>query len=258
MRLLLIRHGDPDYVRDSLTKKGDAEAALLADLLSGERIDDIYISPLGRAQRTASYTLKKLGKQGVTKEWLHEFSCEMDISHSELLRKAYPDARLLEDGTPVRSIPWDMLPSFLMQDPRYLDPEDWKKTPVAQNSNVEEVYSWVTSSLDDLLADYGYRRDGGCYRVLQESDKTVAFFCHFGVSCVLLSHLWNCSPFIPWQFLCMQPSSVTELVTEEREQGTAVFRALRIGDVSHLYAGGEKPSFMGRFCELYSDKTQRH
>ncbi|MGN0361603.1 MAG: histidine phosphatase family protein [Bilifractor sp.] len=256
MRLLLIRHGDPDYIKDSLTEKGDVEVGLLADVLAGDRIDDVYVSPLGRARRTASYTLRKIGKKGITKEWLQEFACEMDISHSEELRSAYPDARLLEDGTPVRNIPWDMLPSSLMQDPRYLDPVDWRKTLVAQNSNMTEVYDQVTSSMDDLLAEYGYRRDGGYYRVLHESARTVAFFCHFGVSCVLLSHLWNCSPFIPWQFLCMQPSSVTELVTEEREQGTAVFRALRIGDISHLHAGGEAPSFMGRFCELYSDKTR--
>ena len=30
MRILLIRHGDPDYVNDTLTEKGRREAALLA------------------------------------------------------------------------------------------------------------------------------------------------------------------------------------------------------------------------------------
>lgn len=258
MRLLLIRHGDPDYVHDTLTEKGDREAELLSELLSGEEIDDIYMSPMGRAQKTASYTLDRLGKSGETLEWLHEFECRMDINHSDVLRKAYPDARKLEDGTLARGIPWDMLPSSLMQDPAYLDPEKWRETLVAQNSNMTEVYDWVTGELDRLLEGYGYRRENGCYHVSKESRKTVALFCHFGVSCVLLSHLWNCSPFIPWHFLCMQPSSVTELVTEERESCTAIFRALRIGDISHLKAGHEEPSFMGRFCEVYSDMSQRH
>lgn len=258
MRLLLIRHGDPDYVHDTLTEKGDREAELLSELLSGEEIDDIYMSPMGRAQKTASYTLDRLGKSGETLEWLHEFECRMDINHSDVLRKAYPDARKLEDGTLARGIPWDMLPSSLMQDPAYLDPEKWRETLVAQNSNMTEVYDWVTGELDRLLEGYGYRRENGCYHVSKESRKTVALFCHFGVSCVLLSHLWNCSPFIPWHFLGMQPSSVTELVTEERESGTAIFRALRIGDISHLKAGHEEPSFMGRFCEVYSDMSQRH
>ncbi|MGN0433589.1 MAG: histidine phosphatase family protein, partial [Bilifractor sp.] len=213
---------------------------------------------MGRAQKTASYTLEKLGENGKTMEWLHEFECRMDINHSDVLRKAYPDARKLEDGTLARGIPWDMLPSSLMQDPAYLDPEKWRETLVAQNSNMTEVYDWVTGELDRLLEGYGYRRENGCYHVSRESRKTVALFCHFGVSCVLLSHLWNCSPFIPWHFLCMQPSSVTELVTEERESCTAIFRALRIGDISHLKAGHEEPSFMGRFCEVYSDMSQRH
>ena len=31
MRILFIRHGDPDYARDSLTEKGRREARLLAD-----------------------------------------------------------------------------------------------------------------------------------------------------------------------------------------------------------------------------------
>ena len=31
MRILMIRHGDPDYVNDTLTEKGWREAALLAD-----------------------------------------------------------------------------------------------------------------------------------------------------------------------------------------------------------------------------------
>ena len=33
MRILIIRHGDPDYEHDSLTEKGWREAALLADKL---------------------------------------------------------------------------------------------------------------------------------------------------------------------------------------------------------------------------------
>ena len=31
MRILFIRHGDPDYANDTLTEKGHREAALLAE-----------------------------------------------------------------------------------------------------------------------------------------------------------------------------------------------------------------------------------
>ena len=37
MRILIIRHGDPDYEKDSLTQKGWHEAELLADKSSAVR-----------------------------------------------------------------------------------------------------------------------------------------------------------------------------------------------------------------------------
>ena len=41
MRLLIIRHGDPDYANDTLTEKGHREAQLLAEKLKNEKIDFI-------------------------------------------------------------------------------------------------------------------------------------------------------------------------------------------------------------------------
>ena len=37
MRLIFIRHGDPDYEKDSVTEKGEREIELLADKLEGEK-----------------------------------------------------------------------------------------------------------------------------------------------------------------------------------------------------------------------------
>ena len=56
-----------------------------------------------------------------------------------------------------------------------------------------------------------------------------------------------------WHGLCMAPSSVTTVYTEERRPGTAAFRAAAIGDVSHLLAKGTEPSFAARFCEVYGN-----
>ena len=50
MRLLIIRHGDPDYEQDSLTPKGWCEAELLSERISKMNIKDFYVSPLGRAK----------------------------------------------------------------------------------------------------------------------------------------------------------------------------------------------------------------
>ena len=48
MRILLIRHGDPDYVNDTLTEKGRREAALLAKRAVSMNMGECYKSPLGR------------------------------------------------------------------------------------------------------------------------------------------------------------------------------------------------------------------
>ncbi len=74
MRLIFIRHVDPDYEHDDLTEKGAREAALVAPRLAKIRnIKEIYISPFGRAQSTARPTLALLGREGITLPWLREF-----------------------------------------------------------------------------------------------------------------------------------------------------------------------------------------
>ena len=73
MRILIIRHGDPDYEKDSLTQKGWHEAELLADKMEKTDVTAFYVSPLGRAQDTASVTLKRLGRSAKTYHWLREF-----------------------------------------------------------------------------------------------------------------------------------------------------------------------------------------
>ena len=73
MRLIFIRHGEPDYEHDSLTEKGWREAKLLAARTKDWHVDDFYVSPLGRAQDTASFTLKAHGKTAEIMDWLHEF-----------------------------------------------------------------------------------------------------------------------------------------------------------------------------------------
>ena len=73
MKILIIRHGDPDYEIDSVTEKGKREVMLLRDRLLKQNIGDIYCSPLGRAKATAEPTLKALGKTAEICDWLREF-----------------------------------------------------------------------------------------------------------------------------------------------------------------------------------------
>lgn len=238
MRILIIRHGDPDYVNDTLTEKGHREAKLLAEKLGKEWIDYLYSSPLGRARHTCDYVARALGKENevVEKDWLKEFDCQLTL----------PSGR-------ERGIPWDMLPDEWADNPKMYDGAEWFNQDFYKAVGMESRYRAVTNGLDEVLASHGYCREGKIYRTEKGHDETVAFFCHFGLEMTLLSHLCNISPIPLWHHFVALPTSVTTLYTEERRQGTAVFRCCGFGDIGHLYKGGEKPSFSARFCEVYGN-----
>ncbi len=243
MRILIIRHGDPDYEHDTLTEKGHREAALLAKKLQSEKIDAFYSSPLGRAKDTCAYAARAHGKENevVIKDWLREFSHPVTL----------PSGR-------KRGIPWDMLPAEWADTPKMYDYKEWYKQEFYEQANLAQAYKTVTDGLDELLAEYGYTRDGEVYRTENGHTKTIALFCHFGLEMVLLSHLCGISPVPLWHHFAALPTSVTTLYTEERREGTAMFRCCGFGDTGHLYAGGEEPSFAARFCEIYRSEDRHN
>lgn len=258
MRILFVRHGDPDYANDTLTEKGHREAALLARCIPDYNVGECYVSPLGRAQHTAAYSLEALGCKAETLDWLEEFTARIDLNKVESLRCAFPNTRRAADGTYLLRNVWDVAPAYWTEHAEYFDREGWRNSEIAKNSDLVEKYDEVIEAFDAFLAKKGYVRERLHYRVEKESEETVTFFCHFAITAVILSHLWNVSPYVMWHSLVLAPTSVSEIVTEEREQGTAYFRALRLGDISHLYAGKEPAAFAARFCEVYSNKDQRH
>jgi probable phosphoglycerate mutase len=241
MRILIIRHGDPDYANDTLTEKGHREASLLAQKLKNEKIDHIFCSPLGRAKDTCAYTAKALGKENevVIHDWLQEFGT----------------LHYWPDGT-ERHILWDMLPEFWTKIDKMYAKDEWLDQDFYRDTLLVERYKNVTDGLDELLKNHGYTRNGRLYKTEQGNHDTIALFCHFGLEAVLLSHLCNISPIVLTHHFCARTSSVTTLYTEEREKGKAVFRCVSFGDTGHLYAGEEEPSFSARFCEVYEDETR--
>ena len=257
MNLVIIRHGDPDYENDTLTERGWKEAHLLSERVKNWNVKDFYVSPLGRAQDTAYCSLKAMNRTAQTMDWLQEFPAKVLLEDNEELLSAYPD-RELRDGKLFANVAWDVLPSYLFRHPEYFHSTDWRNSAIAKSSNILTVYDHVISEFDTLLASHGYVRDNGVYRVTQANRDTLVFFCHFGLECVLLSHLMNISPFILWHTTAFAPTSVTTLHTEEREKGIASFRAAHLGDISHLTAAGMEPSFSARFCETYDTAEQRH
>ncbi len=238
MQIYIVRHGDPDYEHDSLTPKGDADAKLLAERLAKLNVTAFYCSPLGRAKRTASYTLEKTGRKAETLDWLREFEGRVPTH---------------EGG---HGCPWDRYPSYWTTVDDYYDYEKWDKVPLMAEYGVGDCYREVTEKLDAFLAGHGYVREGRLYRAVRPNADVIVLFCHFGVESVILSHLFCISPVILWHNFRALTTSVTHLVTEEREDGIAQFVALRYGDLGHLDAAGEDPAFAARFCERFTDDTR--
>lgn len=259
MKLLIIRHGDPDYEHDTLTERGWQEARLLAKRLAPLDIRDIYVSPLGRARDTASCTLKAMNRSATAVcDWLREFPAVLEFKKNPALMAAHPHMRQHEDGSYYTDHVWDLMPAYWTGHEDLYDRNRWQESEICSISDIKDCYRRVTEGFDALLAEHGYVRQGNLYRVTAPNTDTLAFFCHFGLACVLLSHLWSVSPFPLWHGMVFAPTSVTTVCTEEREKGIASFRASQLGDVSHLYAAGQEPSFSARFCEVYDDPSQRH
>ena len=233
MKILIIRHGDPDYVNDTITERGKKEVELLTQRLCKLVIKKAYLSPMGRAQDTARPYLEAKKVPFETCDFLKEFM------HPVTLPKVG-----------AQSVPWDIMPSFYASDKKLLNKDEWFNNSVMKAADFYGDFLEVCEGFDKILAGHGYERDGINYKAIKPNTDTFAFFCHFGVEGVILSHLCNCAPHIIWQSFVALPTSVTTVITEEREKGVASFRCCGFGDCSHLY-GKIEPSFAGRFCETF-------
>ena len=230
MKILIIRHGDPDYSIDSLTEKGWREAELLSERLIKADIDDFYCSPLGRAKDTASPTLKKLGKEAEILEWLQEFRGTIVSPFTGKTRNS-----------------WDLPPAIWCSDDRYYDIKRWNEPELMANGNSSIIFKETADGVDALLERYGWHRDGMAYR--GGDDVTIALVCHFALGITVMSYLLGISPVVSQNNFFLAPTSVTTLVSETDASGIAHFRAIGVGDISHLYIEGEPMSESG----LYPD-----
>lgn len=252
MRVMIVRHGDPDYSIDSLTEAGWKEAKALARLMEkkyGQAYKEgkvtFFCSPLGRARDTAGETLKQLGAKAEILPWLTEFT----------------EVRITDPRTGTPRITWDLYPKDWIDQEEHYQRDNWWRSPLmSSGDDVKKAYDRVVNGLDGILADHGYVREGDFYRAVKSNHNLIVLFCHMGVASVLMSHLLNCPPSITWQSTFLAPSSRTIFDMEERDEGIAVFRMRCMGDVSHLNMENLPISDSGMYGEVYPEpkrgKTQ--
>lgn len=235
MKLMFVRHAEPWYSIDSLTKKGHREAELLAERMAKIDTTAYFVSPLGRARETARYTLEKVGREAEVLPWLAEF------------RGRYFDPVVGHDR-----IPWDIRPTLWMPREQLRAADDWVQDPLMASGDVAAIWEETKAGMDELLGRYGFVRDGHIWRNPNNTPDTLVLFCHFGITAACMGYLLGISPIVLWHCFCAQPSSVTTLVTEERVKGECVWRCMQLGDIGHLYAGDEPYSTAALFPECYT------
>lgn len=240
MKLIFIRHGEPNYKDDTVTPQGRREAEALSPRAKRWNADRIFCSPLGRAQDTAKIALQKDAERIETIEWLREFHIEVD-----------------DPQTGEKRIPWDFMPADWTTWADMYDRRNWVNAPVMQTGEIKSRQAFVAKGIDELLASYGYLRKDNYYITEEGNEKVLVFFCHLGVQFVILSHLLGVSAPVLWQNFFVAPTSVTVVETEERVKGEVAFRCKKVGDTSHLYAAGIEPSIAGSFESVYGKEIKK-
>ncbi len=240
---LIIRHGEPYYPTDSLTEKGEREAALLGERLLKEHVTHAYVSPLGRAKKTAAPFLHKSGMEATELPWLRELPIALPVEY------AYE----CKFGAGQRC-PWNVPPQIWTAEPDIFTPDGWRRSPRFGTEAIRARYALVQEGWDALLASHGYVREGAVYRVgdgWEEKEETLALFCHLGLGNMLLSQILGLSLVAVWHTLYMPTSSVTTVFMERHRADLPVAHArlVSVGDTSHLYAGGEPVSASGLFAD---------
>lgn len=263
MRLIFIRHAEPDYSTDTLTELGQKEAEALAERTARWKVDEIFCSPMGRARETAYPTLKALHMEAAELPWLREFS--------------YP---VMHPYQKAKGVAWDLMPQYWTNEPVMLSRDRWFEAPLyRENPDLEKMWYKVCDGLGGILERYGYTRLGDYYDYRnpdgperpaglediqlhgtkeyevrdRDDEKTLVFFCHLGVTCVMLAHLLNVSPVLLWHGTFLPPAGLVVMNAEKRLHNAAFFRMQAFGDTAHLLQSGVKLSGYGAFSTVFRD-----
>ncbi len=174
MKIILIRHGDPNYEKDCLTELGHKQVKVAAQRLLKEGIDEVYCSPLGRARQTAQAFLDASG-----------------IDHMTIL-DFMQEIRFGVEGAVYdnRWNPW-LGAVALVNEGKDLQSEGWREYPVFKDNLATIDADKIAVEADKWLATLGYVREGKYYRCVNASEKTIAIFCHGGSSSAFIARVLN-------------------------------------------------------------------
>lgn len=220
MKIILVRHGHPDYANDCLTPLGHEQAAQVALRLQGEGIDRIFSSSNNRAYETAMHTAELLSLPVTKLDFMREIRWGATDGH-----KVYGNGH-----------PWDTSLHALSLGYSLMD-ESWTQEEKFRHNVAFDEIKRVSVEADRWLASLGYTREGANYRVIgHNTDQTIALFSHGGSSSALLSHMLNLPFFYLCRALCPDFTAVTVL-SLSGEQGALTTPTIELANDSRHFRG---------------------
>jgi probable phosphoglycerate mutase len=218
MEIVLIRHGEPEWVRDGLnvvdpplTDRGRAQAERLAAALVDETFDEILVSPLVRARQTAAPLLAALGRPELIDPWLEEIRDPMwHGTPAEKAAAAYAElhGRKAEDR-------WSGLDG---------------------GESIRDFVTRIRVGASMFLADRGVVRSETDLPIWQitRPGARIALVAHAGTNSVTIGHLLGLEP-TPWEWdrFVLGHTSVSRIEAMELEDGYT-FTLTKLSDLEHL------------------------
>lgn len=218
MELVLIRHAQPEWVRDGLnvvdpplTDLGHEQAQHLAKAMIDERFDEVLVSPLMRARQTAAPVLEALGRTEDIDGWLEEIrDPKWHGTPAERAAEAYKELR-----TRPAAARWEGLPG---------------------GESIREFIGRIRLGVEHFLAERGVQRSDDELPVwhVEEPGRRIALIAHAGTNSIVICHLLGLEP-TPWEWerFVLGHASISRLEAIPVGDGFT-FSLTKLSDVEHL------------------------
>ena len=218
MDITLLRHAQPEWVRDGLcvvnprlSEDGFVQAEHLGGAFGTETFDEFLVSPLLRAQQTAAPLAARLGREPLVEDWLEE--CREPEWHGEpahVAAEAYAAEQLLH---PEHR--WEGLPG---------------------GESMRDFTARIRGGVTSFLASRGVTRVESELPLwdIANPARRIVWVAHAGTNTVALSFLLGLPP-VPWEWdrFRVGHASITRVVANRVGEHYA-FNLERLSGVEHL------------------------
>jgi probable phosphoglycerate mutase len=220
VELVLIRHGQPEWVRDGLnvvdpplTALGERQAAALVDALDGLELDEILVSPLLRARQTAAPLLAARERAEEIDLWLEEIrDPKWHGTPAERAAEAYRELNSRAAADRWRGL--------------------------TGGEDIREFVDRIRLGAEKFLQERGVHRMEGDLPVwhIAEPGRRIALIAHAGTNTIVICHLLGLPP-TPWEWerMVLRHGSISRLEAIPVGDGFT-FSLTALSDVEHLAA----------------------